>query len=777
MDQAPKTNDLQPTITNVSTTIFQGVDPKPDQIDSDFATLRYSYPSYDNRRKDERFSLPSPSTKMNIDDVVEETVPPRSTTKLSITTPQSPLHSPSYSLLITSTTSSDNSSRAEKPEPTAKRKDLTLNLRSAHQLPSDNNLSQISEPTSLSLTPSEIGYQQMQKQANMSTDTTPKSETGGPSTNFYEYIKPGGENILNMSPIKSSPSTPVRATINITYNLKSPTREQAHDYEEVFVEKEKEATDTLDPEEKKGLLETSFDENVVYEQVKFLKSVVNDVNEIIYDDVGTPMDTTEKQETDEEDVPERPPIPDNYPTCSQTSGNDHEVPKTDSDVSMSDPDVVDSLEYDQQVSLYENVKQPKPKAVYENMKYDNNKRGGGGATMDDGVEKGVYEDNEVEYKFEVPTKIELKPPSSGPNLRSNVRQLANRFETSPIDVAPPFDFTPNKVATKSPSKKAIKDASSTITRSLDENAFVREFGSTRKLSTTKESSVGQDMKGVLIESNCRRKNGDSLKPKTLNQPKKLPGLKQESEYCKMDSLKSVKKEPPIPPPKITPTTENRISLVQQNLNANNNNDNNVPSDDEKSTSSISSLRMLGSCKLDRERIEKIKEERRQALNEKFRSESFKTSAENKVKSKSRPDVRDVVDKESIKPLSESLRIKSKSRAELSASKLSIDSSTDATAGGTTGLIRTRHNSESRKGATTFTTAAPADTKDSNNHFHSLHHPKQQQPKHQQHLEQDCDSNKVELRRSNNKLVDVGRRSVDYTRGTKDKFKSLDPNAT
>lgn len=349
---------------------------------------------------------------------------------------------------------------------------------------------------------------------------------------------------------------------------------------------------------------------------------------------------------------------------------EQEVP----DFAMHEPPQ-DSLELESDdaiKSMYENVTQPKPPAFYENLDYKVEK-----VEMKDGTlrESGY---KEMEFKYEVPTKIEIRPSSN----KKSVRQLANKFETSPIDNLPPFDFsqkgkfregnlpsptTPNRV--KAPSIN--KDLSPNITRSLDENAFVREFGSGRKPPIL----APVEIKGVLIESNnsSRRKSGENLKPKMLNQPKKLPGLKQnDPEYCKQSVvLLSNKKDaagPPPVPPKITPTTENRISLIQQNFAT-------PSSDDEKPASGhTSSLKMLGSCKLDRDRIERIKEERRNQLQEKFRSESFRTDKEatQKVKSKSRSDIRESVTE---KPVSTSLRVKSKSRAELPItphSKISVD---------------------------------------------------------------------------------------------------------
>lgn len=112
--------------------------------------------------------------------------------------------------------------------------------------------------------------------------------------------------------------------------------------------------------------------------------------------------------------------------------------------------------------------------------------------------------------------------------------------------------------------------------------------------------------------------------------------------------------------RITPTTENRISLIQTNFDGGL--EKKTAADEEKSTSttSLTSLKML---KLDRERIEKIKEERRHQLNEKYRSESFRNLNNNvklsKPKSRQEIDIDDFND-----DMCTTHRFKSKSRSEL-----------------------------------------------------------------------------------------------------------------
>lgn len=165
----------------------------------------------------------------------------------------------------------------------------------------------------------------------------------------------------------------------------------------------------------------------------------------------------------------------------------------------------------------------------------------------------------------------------------------------------------------------------------------------------------------------------------LNQPKKLPGfstnLTEVHENCKKsvdhadggghklklnigEDLSNERQPLQTFNVRITPTTENRISLIQNNFDGL---DKKV--DDEKSTStnSLTSLKML---KLDRERIEKIKEERRHQLSEKYRSESFRNLNNNVklTKPKSKQEIN--IDDDFGDDLTVTHRFKSKSRGEL-----------------------------------------------------------------------------------------------------------------
>ncbi|XP_065083531.1 GTPase-activating protein CdGAPr isoform X2 [Ochlerotatus camptorhynchus] len=785
--------------------------------------------------------------------------------KLSVMTPQSPVQSPCYSLLVGSTTSSDNSSNMNTP---VYDMDVVAAIgQHQQQQQQQQPLEKTKEETELrdikalkrelSLDLSEVGVKvasgkQLTTKKNSSpntpsnfasdntTNTTTTSQSMTPSEFCYHNLNPElspGELATFAQKVApaNKPGTPIKATINITYNVRSPVRKEQE--ESIFrsspvnsggsitpispkkMEQEDEhqkpsEADLLEEEEylrerrsiyenvlvtpiesqtakdTKRLLETNFDETMVYEQVKFYKNAVLQVNELLggegerthndladeelassklvdlsisEDEAKVPeLDSLgqkskvklkiKEDEDDEEDEDENTDGINNNkrdsrigtdsshseikekPDFAMTSKSEEES----DDVPMSDVND-DSLEFDNtDVSLYENVElRKKPFApVYENM--IPGPIGTATSTLkslqttDDEFSSLCADrsdlDNEMEYRIEIPPKIELKPTTN--NI--SVKQLATKFETSPVDVNPPFDFhhqskLNNNRGSAGPvvtiRNKSAKDYQNltNITRSLDENAFVREFGSARKLeSFNKSIQQIPEIDNILNENNPnRRKSLDFTRPKSLNPPKKLPSLvgkgienfedatNTSHDCCRQQHLhhhhhhhhhnQQQKTSPPsdlkldlstkIEDTKearaynvrITPTTENRISLVQYNYdNRLNRKDNQLlqqqqqqqqQEEDRNSITSISSLKMLGSCKLDRSRIEKIKEERRHQLSEKYRSESFKgeRSDYSKLKSKSKSELRDFKDSDTIDPGKkyDSLRFRSKSRIELS----------------------------------------------------------------------------------------------------------------
>lgn len=679
-----------------------------------------------------------------------------SKSKISVATPQSPMKSPCYSLLIGSTASSASSSPVNTPiydmdicnhyEPVSfsakdrqdvvvtqaneeKKKakkelslDLTkaanrINVTSSPSTPQNLTASDKTETgnTSQSVTPSEIGYQNL---FNRQVSVTPEIE----DQNGF-VVKPTIVRVSSPArPVIAEKASPIKSTISITYNLKSPSSVKSDSSQQQFFNDDfhKEDCDAKD-----GLLETSFDETMVYEQVKFFKNAVEQVNDLVDEqqsnDVHKIISKTDKDEADAEEHYEIVFKNEDKLIMSDVHMKDElaqeKENKPEYDQELGTPD---SLEFDQNLSLYENIEVRKPAKIYENVQMPSSLNSSPVRQPKVSFDKS-YAIDDLDREIES-QKLGEKSPTSF----NNVRKLATKFETSPVDVQPPFDFTKSPGHRKSEVQMRKNNRNAelyTITRSLDENAFIREFGSARKFEEFNKSiNEIADLTSLSSNVSNRRKSIDYSKPKSLNQPKKLPGfnshISEKHENCRrsvgdpdggghklklnigdVNEYVESQRSPSIGSERIplqafnvriTPTTENRISLIQSNFE-----DKKTASDDEKSTSttSLTSLKML---KLDRERIEKIKEERRHQLNEKYRSESFRNLNNNikltKPKSKQEIDLDDFNDDISIN----SQRFKSKSRNELDSDQpYSLISTTSSSTNNLTGNNRVRRISDEK----------------------------------------------------------------------------------
>lgn len=659
---------------------------------------------------------------------------------------------------------------------------------------------QTSGNTSQSMTPSEFGYQHLNHRQSgaVSLENSPtktmssydrnssNNPYGALEESFSQYDAAAAAAAVSHQRTVAKKSSPIRSTINITYNLKSPRTSTTPTHENLFFtgaghkmsgsgdyEVINVVRTTVQPNvvvidvggggggggvgsvaEKKPLLETSFDENMVYEQVKCFKGAISEVNSLMLVNNGNGGERHHKNMDDDihHHVPqivdmmtnsgyERQPllstvdddnddiIDRNYENVERPPAAD-EVNRNDDrsqsellldnnspcdDVPMYENDQIeninqDSLELDSS-SLYENVELRRPDCVYENVD----------------VQSKQFASAAPPPKQTTP----LLPLREQKQTNFTVRQLANKFETSPIETPPPFDFS--KGTTKSSHQKQLLDnnrnspscvtkaknskqplhKSAKITRSLDENAFIREFGNgTNKAGGGPKLEIithksSQQISGDETTTDGRRMSLEFTRPKSLNPPKRLPLLEcggggggdiADSRLCKIEAASkltldlrhkamptSTDGELVVPPKyddvKITPTTENPISLIQHNV-----------AECEKSLlftaaaaaaaigehdDKSSSIKVLNNCKLDRDRIEKIKEERRHQLNEKFRSESFRAAAAAaaatgattdaiKMKSKSKIELRDDGDggQQAHHHKAESLRYKSKSRGDI-----------------------------------------------------------------------------------------------------------------
>lgn len=481
------------------------------------------------------------------------------------------------------------------------------------------NITEISGSTSQSITPSEFAYQNLNRPSNAvsADESTPKTDVFETLEQAFSSYEQATTPVQTLPPIKVK--SPIKATINITYKspnrTKSPQPHEFPDYEPVEV-----ISMVTKP------LETSFDDNN-YEKLKFFKGAVSEVNDLLDNDAESPANQNANSNTPSQVVP----------------SNAHNNKADCGDVLMSDQELtLDSLEFDSNVSLYENVNLRKIPNSYENMKFR--------TTMEKPKSISICETTTTPL-------LSLGKENSRPK-NFTVKQLANKFETSPIDTQPPFDFSkpfarPASQRPNGPSNcdTTNRNSAKVLTRSLDENAFIREFGKSNEKVNRSTHQIPVVTNILTENSPIRRSFNDATK--VLNPPKRLPHLND------ADNNKSCKKEN-VDDTAITPTTENPISLIQHNVG--------LDAGQGQTQGQVKQLannekKVLSNFKLDRERIERIKEERRHQLNEKFRSESFKCEKENnKVKSKSKIELNEL--KDADKRISDSLQYKSKSRNEI-----------------------------------------------------------------------------------------------------------------
>ncbi|EDX05560.1 GD21733 [Drosophila simulans] len=461
---------------------------------------------------------------------------------------------------------------------------------------SSPNNSNFTDNTSQSVTPSEYGYQHLQRQLSMHSLLATDE-----SSPVYEDFE--------QTPVKMVPS-PIKSTISITY--KSP-------------EKEKKPS---------AVLETNFDENTVYEQVKLFRNSVTEVNQMLHERSSLKQIAEEEQHDGGA-----------YKAAEMTQQllqleqehHDHEEQQEN------EPE-----DEEQSQLLYENIELRKPKTVYENLRGEEMK-------FITEEQKPNVDRIELDSLDSLPDNMEHEQSSPSKSPTFSVKELANKFESSPVEQLPNFDFSVRGGSMKKPNElsvpkampapvplKKLNSSAQKITRSLDENAFVREFGGKQ----LQDLSLSNKLPEVMSEINSRRKSFDFTRPKTLNPPKRLPGMSITEEICqkRVGELEA-----------ITPTTENRISLIQQN---------NMPKEQQSSANQFlppaGRKSVLTGVVLDRERIDKIKEERRQQLTQKYYGDTLKSRSRTELNS------------EDNFPAAESLRIKSKSRGDMHALQKDID---------------------------------------------------------------------------------------------------------
>lgn len=368
----------------------------------------------------------------------------------------------------------------------------------------------------------------------------------------YNFTRPNYINLQSSSTSKSSPGSPLKSplksTISITFRSptksknfeETPTNDRDSVYEDIDLEKNlsivEEATvpqsdaclptqQACQPDDVQDLIiletptETNLDEDVdVYSQVKFFKQSIDEVNAMVL-----PEDR-------------------HYENIAFDKQNDYENINVDT-LKICDRDL--------EINDLANSKE----------------------TIDNGNFKSMNV-RELAIRFESPT--EQKSQFTFEKFKAEIKYPSLERKEEKIVAAKKVDLKP---PTAPPTSYKLSKNSA---RSLDENAFVKEFGN---------------------EHNDRRK---SLEVKGSS--KKLPDL----------NLNTVENENKVV---ITPTSENKISLVQR-----------FDRPDIKSLITLDTDK-----KLSRERIEKYKEERRLFFREKYSSQSFRSSPEQLTSIKIRKD--------------------------------------------------------------------------------------------------------------------------------------------
>lgn len=397
----------------------------------------------------------------------------------------------------------------------------------------------------------------------------------------YSFSRPNYINLQSSSTSKSSSTSPLksplRSTISITF--KSPTKSTKNDYENLV-------TPT-----------NIIDRDSVYEDVDLAKnlSIVEDAT-VPGTDASLPTQQACQPDSYTEDLiiletptEEKDDRNNQFDIYNQVKFYKKSVEEVNA---LLEPDNDDKEEN----NPYENIDFTELRAVEEfdhRLKEDLNC---------DTIVNAIENHNDIIEDIKQRTDSERENGNIVKPLKKNlnVKQLATKFE-SPTEIKGPFNFEKFKVSTldrttaesnKIPKKdltikipppispKTYKLSKHSVNaRSLDENAFVKEFGC----------------------QNDRHGRRRSLEVKeTRKHTKFLPDLNLNLD----EDVKIIED--------ITPTTENKISLIQRF--------------DDKPKSELKTLIGFDTeKKLSRERIEKYKEERRTFLREKYSSQSFRSS--------------------------------------------------------------------------------------------------------------------------------------------------------
>lgn len=395
----------------------------------------------------------------------------------------------------------------------------------------------------------------------------------------YSFTRPNYIN-LQSSSSKSSPGSPLKSplksTISITF--RSPTKVKDYEpiinidntplesesvYEDVDLDKNlsivEEATvpesdaslptqDACQPESFNDdliILETPTQTDIVdidvYSQVKFFKQSIEEVNALLFETPNETVDT-------------------HYENINFEIHNDYENINVDA-LKICDKE----LEITETV---DNIDATDSKVEKENGNV---------------IEKTSLNVRELAIRFESPT--EQKGPFTFEKFKAEIKypSLERKEDKVTIDIRKK-DLKPPPISPKT--HKLSKNSCNA--RSLDENAFVKEFGNEKTYASRRKSLEVKEVK---------------------RQSKFLPDLNLNTEENEQRES-------------ITPTTENKISLIQRF--------------NEKRPPDIKHLLNFDTeKKLSRERIEKYKEERRIFFREKYSSQSFRSNQEQLTRTKTK----------------------------------------------------------------------------------------------------------------------------------------------
>ncbi|KAM3955416.1 LOW QUALITY PROTEIN: GTPase-activating protein CdGAPr [Aphomia sociella] len=403
------------------------------------------------------------------------------------------------------------------------------------------------------------------------------------------YSRPDYINLQSSSTSKSSPGSPLKSplksTISITF--RSPSKCKTPDYEPI------------------DNVETPLNErDSVYEDIDLEKNL-SIVEEAPVPEADASLPTQQACQPDDftedliilETPTEQTELDDNVDVYSQVKFFKKSIEEVNAMI----------LESPEKERHYENLSFAEARQEFENINVETLK------ICDKDLEINESVDND---KKESTNALEKDNGNiiKGKVTNLNVRELAIRFE-SPTEQKGPFTFEKFKAEIKYPSlerkdedkkvnvdvrKKDVKQPppvspktyklsrNSSNARSLDENAFVKEFGNDKTYVDRRKSLEVKDVK----------KNTKFLPDLNLNM----------EENDQKGSL--------------TPTTENKICLIQRN---------------ERPTELKNLITFDTDKKLSRERIEKYKEERRNFLREKYSSQSFRSNPEQLTRIKIKKD--------------------------------------------------------------------------------------------------------------------------------------------